>query len=207
MIHFILCSNFTFRSIDFHNKLIAEWREIQILHKYRADSTADHTMNVQWGLVWPNQLSKNENRMPASSLLYYFWDEILQLKLSASIKLWMEENFKFKLTQIVPVLRSTFPGNLSMLRLDKVVRNSIFDWLGLPTTLHFKCPRSCICWITFYRFMCQCYYAPLPGFYFPLIKTAGKYSPYLDPAYNFVIKLQTSFQLWSTSLQKRKSCP
>ena len=116
-------------------------------------------------------------------------------------------NFKFKLTQIVPVLRSTFPGNLSMLRLDKVVRNSIFDWLGLPTTLHFKCPRSCICWITFYRFMCQCYYAPLPGFYFPLIKTAGKYSPYLVPAYNFVIKLQTSFQLWSTSLQKRKSCP
>ena len=118
MIHFILCSNFTFRSIDFHNKLIAEWREIQILHKYRADSTADHTMNVhvQWGLVWPNQLSKNENRMPASSLLYYFWDEILQLKLSASIKLWMEENFKFKLTQIVPVLRSTFPGKLSRTR-------------------------------------------------------------------------------------------
>ena len=56
MIHFILCSNFTFRSIDFHNKLIAEWREIQILHKYRADSTADHTMNVQWGLVWTNSV-------------------------------------------------------------------------------------------------------------------------------------------------------
>ena len=118
MIHFILCSNFTFRSLDFslqaHSRV--EWRENQIMQKYRADSalqiipwmfsedSSDRTNSV-----------KNENRMPVR-YFYYFWDEILQLKLSASIKLWMEENFKFKLTQIVPVLRSTFPGKLSRTR-------------------------------------------------------------------------------------------
>ena len=154
MIHFILCSNFTFRSLDFslqaHSRV--EWRENQIMQKYRADSalqiipwmfsedSSDRTNTV-----------KNENRMPVR-YFYYFWDEILQLKLSASIKLWMEENFKFKLTQIVPVLRSTFPGKLSRTRSVGTPSLTGGRWLPTtPTLWDFACDS-----VTSYQDICLC---------------------------------------------------
>ena len=61
MIHFILCSNFTLGRI-------VEWRENQIMHKYRADS-AHHTMNVRGGEVRVYTHSSVFNKLKREEIL------------------------------------------------------------------------------------------------------------------------------------------